>query len=411
MLQHDADTRLMALVLYTEGALSVRQVSQFIGVPRETVAGWIRDAGVVRTQDEAMKVDPELEKARLQGKITELTNRLNRSTKQAVTDANIRESILLLRQNIDTLTLPDWLVEPIGISGKTHGVPTLFLSDLHWGERVFRNQLNGVNEFNLDIARERLMRCVESAIHLLEILDRKMNYPAFVLPLGGDMLSGNLHDELTATNEMNTMPTLVDLYGWLIKAIDRLLEVFPFIFVPAVAGNHGKDTKKIWEKDRHATSFDWLLYIFLAKHYEGNDRVKFYVPNALDVHYDVYGVRMKMEHGDRLGRGGDGIIGFLGPVTRGDQKKRSRDTQIGMPYDFMLHGHWHQYNHGRIISNGSLKGYDEYAFNNGFPFEQPQQALWLTHPKRGITYRMPVYLDDNLLPQNREMVTVFEGGK
>jgi hypothetical protein len=65
-----------------------------------------------------------------------------------------------------------------------------------------------------------------------------------------------------------------------------------------------------------------------------------------------------------------------------------------MDYDTMLIGHWHQYTHlGRLIVNGSLKGYDEYAYNSGFPFETPQQALWLTHPKYGITYRMPVYVD------------------
>lgn len=88
------------------------------------------------------------------------------------------------------------------------------------------------------------------------------------------------------------------------------------------------------------------------------------------------------------------MIGALGPIIRGDHRKRSRNGQIDLSYDVMICGHWHQYMHlTRLIVNGSLKGYDEYAYTNNFGFEQPQQALWLTHPKHGITFRMPVYVD------------------
>jgi hypothetical protein len=54
-------------------------------------------------------------------------------------------------------------------------------------------------------------------------------------------------------------------------------------------------------------------------------------------------------------------------------------------------GHWHQdIRLRKLIVNGSLKGYDEYAFANNFPFEPPSQALWMTHPQHGITFSMPV---------------------
>ena len=88
------------------------------------------------------------------------------------------------------------------------------------------------------------------------------------------------------------------------------------------------------------------------------------------------------------------MIGALGPIIRGDHKKRSRNTQIDLEYDTLLLGHWHSYIHlTRLIVNGTLKGYDEYAYANNFPFEQPQQALWITHPRHGITFRMPVYVE------------------
>ena len=62
------------------------------------------------------------------------------------------------------------------------------------------------------------------------------------------------------------------------------------------------------------------------------------------------------------------MIGALGPIIRGDHRKRSRNAQIDMEYDTMLCGHWHQLIQiERLIVNGSLKGYDEYAYSNNSP--------------------------------------------
>ncbi len=254
------------------------------------------------------------------------------------------------------------------------------ISDLHWGEKVFPAQINNVNEYNLKIAHARMKTLVDSAVHLLQIISPPMDYPGIVVPLGGDLISGNIHDELTATNELNSMPTV-------------LADTFGRVFLPCVSGNHGRDTQKIWNKDRHATSFDWLICKFLAKHFENDKRVTFYIPDGPDAYYKIYEHAYLLTHGDSF-RGGDGLIGCLGPILRGDHKKRSRNAQIDMDYDTMILGHFHQYiHHSRVIVNGSLKGLDEYAYNNNFGFEPPCQALWLTHPKYRITYRMPVYVD------------------
>jgi hypothetical protein len=189
------------------------------------------------------------------------------------------------------------------------------------------------------------------------------------------------------------MPSVLDMYGVLVGVINRLADTFGQVMLPCVTGNHGRDTMKIWNKDRHHTSFDWLLFRFLAKHFENDKRITFFVPDGPDAYYRIYQHRYLLSHGDQF-RGGDGMIGALGPIIRGDHKKRSRNAQIDMEYDTLCIGHWHQYIHlHRLIVNGSLKGYDEYAYNNNFGFEPPSQALWITHPKHRITFRMPVYVD------------------
>jgi hypothetical protein len=277
---------------------------------------------------------------------------------------------------------------------KGAGVPTLFASDFHWGEVVDSTQIGGVNEFDMAIAHERLRTLVEVAIDLLRNhIAQDGEYPGIVFPLGGDMVSGDIHEELSATNEQEMMPVVVDLWGALVWAIERLADEFGQVFVPCVTGNHGRNTKKIRAKGRVYTSFDWLLYQFLAKRFEGDPRVKFLIPNGSDAYYSVMGHRYLLTHGDQF-RGGDGLIGALGPIIRGDHRKRSRNSQINQEYDTMLLGHWHQLIQlQRLIVNGSLKGYDEYASTNNFPFEKPRQALWLTHPDHGITFSAPVNVD------------------
>ena len=88
------------------------------------------------------------------------------------------------------------------------------------------------------------------------------------------------------------------------------------------------------------------------------------------------------------------MIGMLGPVLRGDHKKRTREMQVGQHYDTMIMGHWHQWTPlSRVIVNGSLKGYDEYAASGNFQYEAPKQGLWITHPDLGITFTMPVLVE------------------
>lgn len=287
---------------------------------------------------------------------------------------------------------PDWLLPTARGAGHL-GVPTLFASDWHWAEVVDSRQIGGVNSFDLSIAHARARRLIERTVFLLRTCFAGAKYPGIVFALGGDMVSGDIHDELSATNEIEIMPTVIDLVGVLAWCIRTLADEFGRVFVPAVTGNHGRNTNKIRAKGRAFTSFDWLAYSMLELIFEKDRRVQFMVPEGPDASFSVYGTRYLLTHGDQF-RGGDGMIGALGPIIRGDHRKRGRNGQVGAEYDVLLIGHWHQLIQlQRIIVNGSLKGYDEYAYSNNFPFERPRQALWITHPEHGITFSMPVNVD------------------
>lgn len=323
--------------------------------------------------------------------IADLKRELQEARGEAQTAEALRQFIGTAKLAVDKLELPKWVSEPKKAGAP--GVPTIMLSDLHWGERVKKEQVGGVNEFNLAIARRRLQNVIQTTISLSRILDPEMRYPGIVMPLGGDMIGGNIHDELAATNEINTMPTLLDLYRHLVPAIELCADVFGNVLLPCVSGNHDRDTKKTWAKDRNHTSFGWLLYQFLAERFANDPRVTFYIPDDADALYRVYGTRYLLTHGDQF-KAGDSIIGAIGPIMRGEQKKSASYSAAGSAYDVMIFGHWHVrmlWSRGR--GNGALKGYDEYARFNNFKPEPPSQNFWMTHPDHGITFDAPVYCD------------------
>jgi hypothetical protein len=114
-----------------------------------------------------------------------------------------------------------------------------------------------------------------------------------------------------------------------------------------------------------------------------------------------------LTHGDSF-KGGDGIAGPLIPWMRGSLKASKAYSAMQQPFDYMVMGHWHQLNYlNGVIVNGSLVGYNEYALKNHFGFEQPQQALWLTHPTRGLTFKEAIHAEEPKPQRPHEWVSVL----
>lgn len=329
----------------------------------------------------------------LREEVFELRAALKEVRKNTVTDDWVRSKITGLSEDITKAPPPTWALNvKRGIDRP--GIPCACWSDWHWGERVFASQVNGVNEYSLEIAHARARKLVEKTIYLLRHDVVNPDYPGFVLMLGGDMMSGDIHDELSQTNEMPLMPALLDLHAILVWAIKALADEFGHVFAAGVTGNHGRNTRKPVAKHRNFTNFDWLLYQFLANTFKDDKRVEFHIPDGPDAHFAVAGHTFLLTHGDQF-RGGDGEVGMLGPVKRGRNRKQTRNSAIDLEFDTMVLGHWHQYTPTMgFIVNGSLKGYDEYGNMNNFGFEPPIQALWLVHPEYGITRHMPVYVEE-----------------
>jgi len=301
-----------------------------------------------------------------------------------------RDALAMVRGWSKDLKPPSWTIDEDRRTRGSPGVPTAFWSDWHWGEVVDPEQIGGVNRYDLATANARAKHLVESTVDLLTKHVVNPSYPGMCLVLGGDFLSGDIHEELKKTNEVPVPRALLDVQGVLIQAIEKLVERFHRVSVYCVPGNHGRTTHKVEAKDFAYTNMDWLLYQELALHFKSERAVQFAISPGTDLQFRLFSTSYQLTHGNQF-RGGSGIAGMLSPLLLGDHRKRKVASATRRPYDYLLLGHWHQWAMVRgLIVNGSLKGYDEYAAASNFDFEPPRQGLWLTHPRHGITISMPV---------------------
>jgi hypothetical protein len=341
----------------------------------------------------------------LQDKVTRLEAALKAAHRQAIDDDKVAEILDFVKAK--PVDPPNWLIRPKNTPEKPE-VPVTIWSDWHAGETVSKAEVNGANEFNLAICEERIRRLVERTVRLTD--KHNGTYPGLVLNLLGDFVSGGLHPELLVTDEIEVLEAMLwvkDILAW---AVGEMVDRFGQLYIPCASGNHGRQTKKPEFKRYIHKNFDTIIYKLLERHFRDDKRIRFDIRESNEVLYRVFNKRFLAMHGDMLGvKGGDGIIGALGPISRGEVKVRGSSASIGRDYDVLLMGHWHQSLWlPRVIVANTLKGYDEFAklFLRA-PVSVPSQPLFFVHPRYGITSRWEIYLSDPQSPA-APWISVFD---
>jgi hypothetical protein len=266
-------------------------------------------------------------------------------------------------------------------------------SDFQWGEVIDRENMDGINEFNVKIAKERYRRLIEKTIDISLVHLAKNRYDGLVMLRLGDTVSGDIHEELRETNELSgvtALPSVVEAESW---GVTQLADAFGNVHVVSVPGNHGRRSKKPPTK-RIEENYDWLASCWLESRLRGDERVTWQTPRSTDAVFAVAGRRYLATHGDNIGsRGGQGFIGPAATIMRGMKKTMDEYARRGDHLDKMFLGHFHTaYDLGYGWSNGSLPGYSEFARAGRMTPEPPQQWLLFMHPKYGVTSQWKVLL-------------------
>ncbi len=276
---------------------------------------------------------------------------------------------------------------------KREAVPVFIASDWHVEERVDRDQVNGLNEYNLDVAEKRIQHYFESCLWILDRERSSAKVDRAVLAILGDMITGYIHEELKESNWLSPTEAINWLHCQLQAGINLLLEKGKFqeLIVPCCYGNHGRVHPQKVISTAAQNSYEWLMYQYLARDFRKDPRVKFHIANGYHNYVDIFDTKIRFHHGDHVQYGG-GIGGLTIPLNK---KIAKWNTTIKADIDVM--GHFHQYiNAGNFVVNGSLIGWNAYALSIGANYEAPQQAYFIVRPGRGMTDSGRIFVTSRL---------------
>lgn len=291
--------------------------------------------------------------------------------------------------------IPGWLIAA-GEGDKGRSVIGCLVSDMHMGEVINPDEINGVNAFNPDICRARMQRYFEAACVVGKRWAADTHCEGALLALGGDMVSGSIHDELAATNALTSPEQVVAAAEIIAAGIVKLRLAYGRLHVVSVPGNHGRTTHKPTAKLYSRLSYDTMIAAMLAERFKGDKNITFQFGPAKDQIVPIFGRTVFVTHGDKIGtKGGMGFAGPILPIVRGTKKVEAQQSRLGRRPDLILHGHFHTTsNAGSVLSNGSVPGYGEYADDIRADPERAQQWLFLLHNKWFLRERATILLED-----------------
>lgn len=274
---------------------------------------------------------------------------------------------------------------PVGKDGEA--VAVAVASDWHAEETVDLRTVSGLNEFNLEIADERITKFFQSVVRLTEIERAGTKIETLVLALLGDLMTGYIHEELQESNGLSPTQTVL----WLMQRVTNGVEFikknggYKRIVIPCSVGNHGRTTRKPRNSTSAANSYEWMLYKILEKNIPG---VEWQVSESYHNYVEVYGRTLRFHHGDNIA-----YQGGVGGITISVEKAIASWNKARRA-DIDIFGHHHtQQQNPKWVSNGSLIGHGAYSIAIKAPFEPPQQTFFLIDSKRGRTGTWPIFLD------------------
>lgn len=270
------------------------------------------------------------------------------------------------------------------------GAAIICCSDWHVEQRVRPSKINGLNEFDPTICERRVNQLWERSLRLLDSNRRLTKIKHGVLWLGGDFITGHIHEELQESNYMCPAEAIVFATQLIMDGINHLVKHAGFDRLEVICnyGNHGRTTKKKRVSTGAETSFEWLMYQQLSTLPYWNNRVRWIIAEGEQVIHPIMGHLFRFQHGDAIKYQG-GVGGITIPVN-----KAIASWNRARPVAYDIFGHWHQWKSDYAWgANCSLIGYDEFAQHIKADYQEPSQTFIVTDRERGVVTNQRIFVD------------------
>lgn len=329
-------------------------------------------------------------------------HRLKRSLREAkaVTKSALEDLELEERRVEFLLALGDPKPVPIRARTRKAGahecVAVAVASDWHIEERVFPEEVNGDNEYGIEVAKiraARFFRAIAWKIAHLQAAGKGgegIRLRRLFLAVIGDIITGNIHEELAETNDLTPLEAKQAAFDIFVSGLDYLeaeCDLPEGIDIHWSWGNHGRLTKKSRVKNQRKHNLEWDLGHQVAKHYAKSDRIRVHVARKNVEVRDILGWKVRLTHGDSVKYGG-GIGGLAVPLS-----KKVLRWDAGGKADLTIIGHFHTLTHlgqPHVVVNGSLIGPSEYSDWIAAAPEEPAQAFFCIDRERGLRFWDPI---------------------
>lgn len=308
-------------------------------------------------------------------------------------DKSLEDKVLdIVQDEVRALPSPP-VINSLKIPDKPKGEDKallLLLSDIHAGEVVSIEEMGGLNEYNLLIMAKRFQFLVNHVIHKIK---RYKNVNTIYIALLGDMVSGDIHDELMATNETNVIECAFILTSVLNQVIIELAKHMKNVVVLGVVGNHGRLTRKKYYKNKYV-NWDYVIYKAIQSAMVNQKNVRCVFPKSFFHIENILGHDFLFLHGDDI-RAWQGIPWY--GINRATDKLDDALKYNGKTFESLFLAHFHNTGQldkslGEVIINSSMIGGNEFSLGRMFAISRPKQLLMCVEEDMGLTWREPIAL-------------------
>lgn len=349
---------------------TLRRHARKMGLPPKVGGGHNKVEYKKITAKEAVELDKQKRTNNLEKNITE--SKYKNAIKKISELEKEREVIYKTKD-----VFSDFVYKYKPLVKDTESVAVVLASDWHVSEQVKSQWTNGLNKYNLEIAKQCAEEFFVNTVKLLQKENQATKIDTLVLALLGDFMTNYLHDENVETALLAPADEILFAQSLLSSGIDYLLKNTKVnLIIPCHIGNHSRTTDKVHFSTESGNSFEKIMYQNLAWKFEGNKRVKFILSEAYVSYLDIGGYVIAFHHGHGM-RFGGAIGGITTAVVKWVEK-----TERGRKADLYCFGHHHTQFDGRFfVANGSMIGYGARSLALAYGFEPRAQTFFLINLK------------------------------
>jgi len=257
------------------------------------------------------------------------------------------------------------------------------ITDSHYGEIQEESEIEGFGIYSPEISKSRQFGFIRDVLDWVEMHRLGYSIPECRILVTGDLVSGDIHDELRITNAFPAPRQAVESGEILAKQAAMMAPHFEKVIVDVITNdNHGRLTRRPQAKEGGVNNWMYVVASIAERLLNKHKNIEFNIYAQPEKVVNVQGRRYLLCHGHD-------VMGWAGFPYYGIERKTAREAlkRMNAPditkFDKIIMGHWHApLAHPYYWIGGSVSGTSAFDHKNGRHAE-PQQISWMVHPKWG----------------------------